>query len=1474
MNQRCLGIDIGAETIKVVELESDEGQLVPVRRAHVEHRKEPESSLKEILRQWDLGQIQAAAVTGRLSRAVDLPRIPHKQALYAGFRHFFRQPSATVVSIGSHGFAVLEIRKGGGLVFRENNRCSQGTGNFLRQLVERFDLSIEEASELVAGVEKSLLLSSRCPVILKSDITHLANKGEKREEIMAGLFDAICDNVQAMIKPRVSPPQVVLLGGVSRIARVRERFEDFLSRHQMVLVPYFEDAALFAEATGCAALAFDSSQNAIADSPHRSFRPPRLERLFVPAAENRLQRLPKLADYLRRVKRMPFQPFAVCDLPRDVVFGFDIGSTGSKAVLLDAQSSDTLWEGYLGTRGDPIGAARELTKSYLSRLGPRHRVVAVGVTGSGREIVGSLLSACFGADRIFIFNEIAAHATGAHHYDRRVDTIFEIGGQDAKYIRLEDGRVVDAAMNEACSAGTGSFIEEQGKRFEGIDDVVQLSKEALMSNDSVSLGQHCSVFMAEVIDEAVAAGIPQRSIIAGVYDAIVQNYLNRVKGNRSVGHYIFCQGMPFSAEALAAAVVRHTQCDVIVPPNPGTVGAFGIALLAHKELKWRDQPELDMNRFLKAQVVKKETFICRSNRGCGGSGNRCRVERLGAMVEGKRRSFTWGGACSLYDSGTGRKKLPDRAPDPFREKEELFRRLQRTLEARNRGAKRIALTDEFSLKELFPFFATFFTELGFRIVVFTGADRKVLKRGAEQANVPFCAPMKLYHGLLAHMVEAETDLVFLPMLRALPRAAGASHANLCPIVQGSADIIRMDYQQVLPAKWISPVIDIGPENLRSKAFVRSCRKLARELSASPRAWRKAYERALEAQRHFDASCYELGRRALGFCAANRIIPVVVLGRPYTIYNNVLNSNVPSILREQGVMAIPMDLYPIAGDVPVFSDMYWAHGQRNQRAAHQIRRTRGVYSIWCSNYSCGPDGFLLHFYSYLMEGKPFAVIETDGHSGDAGTKTRVEAFLYCVRQDLEVHGPKRAAHDLTHIEKDKQNILAVRERQEHLLIPPMGCAAEPFACCLRGLGFSAECLPTPDEQALSLGRRYTSGKECLPIAITLGSLLKRLELERDSDRRFAFFMPTSNGPCRFGIYNLLHKLVLERLAYRARVRVISPHDSDYFAGIPAGFSALTFTGFVASELLQQAFLEIAPVERRPGLARKIYCGYRSQLLELLQAAGQKRLDLSAALKEIASGRLYGTTDLLARAAFDLAEVNTLREAPTVLLTGEIYNRLDPFANDFLVEKLIQRGLRVHLSPLIEWLEYTDSLVYQQDKTAGLGDHLGTLIRNKIHDRLYSAIARHLAWHPPIRVDQKLDACSVYLRKQLEVESVLTIGTPLRMLQQDPFSIDGVVSVGPLECMPNKIAESIFFHLSEQRKLPCLTLSVNGDPIDPEMLDGFIYEIKSGFQKRRAKRTPLDDRPSGARSAQRPIEIAANPGRPSIADADKSRFSKDL
>jgi activator of 2-hydroxyglutaryl-CoA dehydratase/predicted nucleotide-binding protein (sugar kinase/HSP70/actin superfamily) len=1467
---RFVGLDVGAETVKLIEVSRYPDGLRVSRRALLEHGKKPGPVLIDALQSWDWQTVRGATVTGRFASQVGLLRIPTKQAQIRGYQSHFGEQPATLVNIGSHGFSVLELLPNGLTRFRDNSRCSQGTGNFLRQLVERFSLTVEEAGVLCADVRDPAPLSGRCPVILKTDMTHLANKGEDRARILAGLFDAVCENVFVLIKPGACPPRVLLTGGVSRSPRVRRVFAELLARHGMDLITIAADDSLYLEALGGALVAAETPADL-----------PALNDLVLPPPPLKLERLPPLGDALNRVQRMPRRPWAEVHHPGSppgitanngrpsrLVLGFDIGSTGSKLVAIDSMKQQPVWESYRQTLGDPVGAAQDLLDRFHESPVAGCTVVAFGVTGSGREVTGSLLTSCYGKDAVFVINEIVAHAAGALHYSPRVDTIFEIGGQDAKYIRLAEGRIIECAMNEACSAGTGSFIEEQGRKFAGMEDVRQLGQAALAAPWGVSLGQHCSVFMAEVIDEAVAAGVEQPAILSGLYDSIIKNYLNRVKGNRSIGKVIFCQGMPFAADALAAAVARQTGSEVIVPPNPGTVGALGIALLASRELAVAALPSLDSTRFRTAKLEEKDTFVCRSTRGCGGSGNRCRIERLRTLVCHESASFTWGGACSLHDKGTRKKKLPDLAPDPFRQREERLQQLVQPLTLQ-RGKPRIAISDEFMLKGLFPFFTTFLHEAGFdlQLVTVTDSGSATLKRGIQSANVPFCAPLQFFNGLAERMAETGADWLFIPMIRSLPRAAHQHGSVVCPVVQATPDMLRWTVAREnghevgsLPslgpngrhglhntapgpfatgvagrsspfARQLSPIINFSGGNLESKEFLDSCQRLARELGVSRSQWRKAWKKGVAAQQDFDTACLEIGQRALDYCHAQDLVPVVVLGRNYTIYNKVLNSNVPAILREQGAIGIPVDCCPVDPDVPLFPDMYWGYGQHLLRVAHQVRRTPGVYALYCSNYSCGPDSFNLHFVGYVMEGKPFAILETDGHSGDAGTRTRVEAFLHCVDEDRQVERTGIPINDFASVQLQGLRLIDLQRNEaipERTLLPYMGPASESMAAILRGLGLEAEALPEPDDESLRQGRRHTSGKECLPMTLTLGSLLQRLQ-RADGDDRFLYLMPKTEGPCRFGVYNLLNQIVLQRLGWNNRVRIWSPADLNYFEGFSAGAELLIYSSTLAEDFLLRALLDVRPVERERGAAEALYARFHAELVAQLESVARGDLSLASALWQVFNGRLFGIPQLLERAGAALAAQRQPTPLPRVGLLGEIYVRSVPFSNDSIIAKLEARGLRVHPPPMSEWLAYCGHVGRQRNDRSGAFDGFKERVRHRIEEVARTAMAPHFDWPQSFSVTDSLAAAGPYINSALEGEAVLTIGRSLCEWRHG--QIDAVVNIGPLECMPTKIAEAQFHPVAEREGLLSLTLAFHGDPVSTSALDNFAFEVHSRFQRRR-------------------------------------------
>lgn len=1426
MSGQYLGVDVGAESIKVVGIEKHGGRVSISTQLHNNHNKDPHGGLAALLSRVDLVGARGIAATGRLQRMLQVESVPAKAAMRRGVRLVHPDLEAvTIISVGAHGFSVLELGAHGEEWFQQNARCSQGTGNFLTQLVKRFGLSVEEASELCDTVVDPAHLSGRCPVILKTDMTHLANKGESRARILAGLYDAVCENVLTLVRPRLAPRDVVLIGGVAQSARVRRSIEKWLDGKGMRLVPRRSEHDVL-EAIGAASHAMEHPGDV-----------PSLEELLVTSEATKLERVPALRDSLERVRRIPRVEMTSWDQPRWVHVGLDIGSTGSKAVAIDETTGEALWESYLNTEGAPVDAAQRLVRSWVERIGVLGRIRGFGVTGSGREVVGSLLRTCYGGERVFVMNEIAAHAEGAVSIDSEVDTIFEIGGQDAKYIRLEGGRVIDAAMNEACSAGTGSFIAEQGSKFEGVgDDVVRLGQLAEGADFGISLGQHCSVFMAEVIDEAITQGIERDAIIAGLYDSIIQNYLNRVKGTRTVGQRIFCQGMPFSSPALAAAVARQTGREVVVPPNPGTIGALGIALLTRKEMAsahGQAQEPLDPHRFMEAEVVLKETFVCKSTKGCGGSGNLCRIDRLTTLVAGVKQKFLWGGNCSLYDRGAGRAKLPDLAPDPFREREALVEAVLRDCRRDPGSAQVIAMTDEFALKGMLPLFAVFLHNLGFDCRVTRNGDGKSLRRGIEGARVPYCAPMQMYHGVFFEIAESQPDYAFIPMLQELPPVRGEVNSTLCPVVQAGPDLVGSLIEADLSKRRIlRPIIRFGGQGYDGKEFTAAMRGLAESLGAAHR-FQDAFKMAVDAQHKFEHDCLQIGVRALQYAKDHNVVPVAVLGRPYTIYNDVLNSNVPNLLRALGALSIPADCIPIPDDIPRYDDQYWGYTQRNLRAAAYVRQTPGLYSVFCSNYACGPDSFTLHFYGYIMQGKPFAVVETDGHSGDAGTKTRMEAFLYCVDTDVRSGASLHSKiYDLKAIEDAKAPADHVKADQSLLLIPRMGTGAEVASACLRSEGFRSETLPMPTRDDVRVGRRYTSGKECVPMMLTTGSLLNRLEKDRHTNEKFTFAMPTANGPCRFGVYNVLHKVIIEQTGWSDRVNVFSPDDGDYFRETSSEFTIKLWCGFVAYDLLEAMLYDVRPVERKKGAANDIYRRYKDEILACMERPS-KGTAMSATMEVL--GGMWGLRDVLTRAAKEMASVkNRVRDVPSVAVVGEIYVRLDPFANDFIIEKLEERGIRARFAPFVEWLEYTqylaekrvlDQRMRHDDNPLSIG--LTGVVQRSTMEVLYGICAKPLEWGERTTIPVTLEAAVPYLDPSLTGEACLTLGGPIHEFREK--QVQGVVVIGPHECMPCRIAEAQYGKVAEDLNIPYLALSLNGDPLDTEALDRFAYDIHEAHRR---------------------------------------------
>ncbi|MBN1308882.1 MAG: hypothetical protein JXA18_13245, partial [Chitinispirillaceae bacterium] len=593
---RTLGICFGATTLQTVLLAEKGGAKTVERTTRELHEGNPKRAFLDFMRSHPgLSSVDRIAVTGRAFRkCVSLSSIAEPEAVEYALHHVYRDekmPDA-VISSGGETQLVYAINRAGGVgSVLAGNKCASGTGEFFLQQIRRMGLSLEEALEL-AQEGTPHRIAGRCSVFCKSDCTHALNKGEAKANIVAGLCLMMAEKIYELIKD-LPFERIALVGGGSlnkaMIQRLRERYP------QIEVPPH---GAHF-EAFGAALWALDHECLPLAA---------KVEKLVTTLPDSFARHRPlREAEALVEFKTSPHGSVREGDT---CILGLDVGSTTTKAVLLRSPDNVIVASIYLRTNGDPVRASRECYRALREQTGGvSFAITGLGVTGSGRQI-----AALHGLTDNVI-NEIIAHATAATHFDPAVDTIFEIGGQDAKYTYLTNGVASDYAMNEACSAGTGSFLEESAKESLGVA-TEEIAEQAIRGEAPPNFTDQCAAFISSDIKVAGQEGIGREDILAGLVYSICLNYVNRVKGPRPTGIKIFMQGGVCYNRAVPLAMASLMQARIVVPPDPGLMGAFGVALeVKNRIASGVTVPQVfDLDELVARDAVREGSFTCGGGR--------------------------------------------------------------------------------------------------------------------------------------------------------------------------------------------------------------------------------------------------------------------------------------------------------------------------------------------------------------------------------------------------------------------------------------------------------------------------------------------------------------------------------------------------------------------------------------------------------------------------------------------------------------------------------------------------------------------------------------------------------------------------------------------------------------------------------------------------------------------------------------------
>jgi predicted CoA-substrate-specific enzyme activase len=1403
---KSLGLCIGASNIGFVLLEKKDNNINVIEAKSVPHGGNPKKAIKNLIDNDILSSINRFTVTGKKLRTMlNTSSISEPEAIEYAYQFHNKEfgKSNIIVSAGGENFIVYEMDNRGKIIdVYTGNKCASGTGEFFLQQLKRMDISIEEAIEN-ADINNPYKVAGRCSVFCKSDCTHALNKGTPKEKVVAGLCEMMAGKILELLK-NVEYENVLIVGGVSS----NKVMLNFLKKKvPNINTPKYAKSF---EALGAALWGLENETRPVSD----------MDSLFN-NRESSFSFLPPLKDYINNVSFKEIKK----EKPKDgdiCIIGLDVGSTTTKAVVMREKDKSILASCYLRTNGDPIGASRKCYESLNEQISENIKIIGLGVTGSGRQIAG-LHGLTEG-----IINEITAHARAAVYFDPEVDTIFEIGGQDAKYTYITNGVPCDYAMNEACSAGTGSFLEEAAKESLGID-TLEIADIALKSNSPPNFSDQCAAFISSDIKNAIQEGIEKEDIIGGLVYSIAMNYINRVKGSRKMGRKIFMQGGVCYNKAVPLAMASLTGKDIIVPPEPGLMGAFGVALAVHDRLNLGLIKPMDivLRELADREVFYKDPFIC--NGGKEKCDRKCSINRI--VIEEK--TYPFGGACNKYYN-----LLQDKCDHDITELNLVKLREHLVFEKYSKdrakkllppNGKTVGINNSLLVNTLYPLYYNFFTSLGFEVIL----PKEIDTEGIERKGASFCYPIEVSHGAVWNLLEQDPDILFLPHVKSISIENSIEHNYACPFVQGEPYYLKTTFSELENKTVISPVLEFcnGYNEIKG-IFV----DIGKKLSLNPSIVEKAFDLAIKAQEDFYKECKDIGKKFLEDLEKNTDeIGIVLFGRPYNAFTRIANMGIPHKFASRGYRIIPHDFLPY-DDIDPTPNMYWAMGQMILKAANIVKEHPKLFGVYITNFSCGPDSFVVGYFRNIMEDKPSLTLELDSHTADAGIDTRIEAFIDVIKSYIEIGNNMAAISSAfnpaeTIIDNNDFKIVdskgkqySLKDPRVHVVIPSMGdMGSKLLAASFRYTGVNSTPVDPPDEKELKIGQGLVSCKECLPLILTVGSLMNYIENRQNNDELLVYFMPEASGPCRFGQYNILMKNIIEKNNLED-IAILSLTSENSYAGLGTSFILRGWQSVIISDILEEIYSAILVLSKDKEKALNIYKEVCDEIIHGVSSLPWKKL------KKALQSAVHKLNAIEAKYSIDMAS--------KVALIGEIYVRRDNFSRQYIVERLADRDIIVKTAPIAEWIYYIDYLVKKNILLGSTFDvRLKTYIQGyfkNYYEKNIKEIFSSCKFYEKhiLNVDRIVKDVSDLISPKLTGETILTVGTAIAEVVEE---VAGVISIGPFGCMPSRISEAIIKEKMNDKKmdiarnkdlvakvmetyphLPFLSIETDGNPF-PQIIE---------------------------------------------------------
>ncbi len=1372
MQDYLLGVDIGSTTVKIAVLDAGGA---PRFHAYERHYARIQETLAGLLRQAEaaLGPTAARpAITGSggmaLAKELSVPFLQEVIAVSLSLGRWYPQADVAI-ELGGEDAKILYLT--GGRDQRMNGICAGGTGSFIDQMAALLQTDAKGLDALAEHYKRIYPIAARCGVFAKSDLQPLINDGAAREDLAASILQAVVNQtISGLACGRPIRGNVAFLGGpLHFLPQLRAAFIRTLRlTGDQAIQP--ERSHLFA-AMGAALSTLENRGETVSLGDLAA----RLEAGV--ALETEIKRLPPLFD-----SELAYQAFltshsrhkvARADLAkaRGACFlGIDAGSTTTKLALIDSEGR-LLYDYYAGNEGNPLATIIRALGDLHQKMPAVARIARACSTGYGEALIQSALRLEEGEV------ETIAHCQAAAFFDPQVDCVLDIGGQDMKCIKLHDGSVDSIMLNEACSSGCGSFLENFANSLDLT--AAQFAKEALYAGDPVDLGTRCTVFMNSSVKQAQKEGATLGDISAGLSYSVVKNALYKVlkcTSPQELGDHIVVQGGTFYNDAVLRCFENLLGAEVVRPDIAGIMGAFGAALIARQRYHGQKSTMLPMEEIA---ALTWETKL----RRCGGCENNC---QLTVSDFGGGRRYVTGNRCEKGAlDGRPNADVPNLMQYKFKRIFDYEPLAEAEAERGTIGIPRVL-----NLYENYPFWATLFRALKFRVVLSPPSSKKIYNLGIE--TIPSeseCYPAKLTHGHLQWLIDQGVKTIFYPCVfyeyKEDPQSQ--NHFN-CPIVMSYPENLRNNMELLWgdQIKFLHPFVAFTDlDTIRERLET----VLERDLGVPRQETAQAAKLAWEEQRRCKEDIAREGERVLRWVEEGRHNAIVLAGRPYHC-DPEINHGIPEMIASYGYAVLTEDSVAHLAqreegggkkmEHPLRVTDQWTYHARLYAAAAFVRDRDDLDLVQLNSFGCGVDAVTTDQVSEILTGagKLYTLLKIDEVNNLGAARIRIRSLICALRMRKErnIHAKPTAPVAYRRAEFTRE----MRKEGYTLLCPQMSpIHFDLIEPAIRQFGYNVEVLRNDDRSAIDTGLKYVNNDACFPTLTVVGQIMEAvLSGQYDTDH-LAIMMTQTGGGCRASNYVGFIRLALEREGL-GHIPVVSLNANGMEKNSGFHYTPMMLLKAVQALLLGDTLMcmlyRVRPYEAQPGAADALHHKWRDRCIQYLAGKGAHMGRYRALIRDMVRD-------------FDALPLLDIPRKIRVGVVGEILVKYMPLANNHLVEVLEREGAEAVVPEMAGFFEYC---FYNADyKAHALGG------KNSVKLSCRAAIAAIEWLRAPIRkalrASQRfteppyIEHLGEYAKPYLSLGNQCGEGWFLtaEMVELVKSGVPNVVCVQPFACLPNHV-----------------------------------------------------------------------------------------